>query len=81
MPIFLLGSQEYEISQEDIERHALILEPGLLPARKFSVKITGKTFPVKQLIIAAVGIQPDAFTTLEACKVLSGLGYDVEYNK
>jgi hypothetical protein len=81
LPTFLLGKSGYDISREDIERQASLLQPDLLPARKFSVRITGKTFPVKQLIVAAVGIPPDAFTTLEACKVLAGLGYDVEYNK
>ena len=81
MPIFSLGDQQFDIDRGDIERQALHMEPGPPQPRNFFVAVAGKAVPIKQLLAEVVGLQPDAFSTLDAHKVLTRLGFSVEFRR
>lgn len=81
MPIFLLAGHEFDIDRKAIEMKALGLKPEQVPRRNFTVEAGGKVFPIKQLLAKVVNLPPKAFITHEAYKVLTELGYEVEFNR
>lgn len=81
MPIYLLGGHEFNIDKEDVDQHAMHLEPGPLHGRNYLVVVGGKVFPIKQLLASVVNLPSEAFITMEAYKVLTELGYVVEYKR
>lgn len=81
MPIFLIGCRELNIEREDVERQANSLEPDMLPTRNYSVAVSGKVFPIRQLMAEVADLSPETVSTLAAYKVLTELGFEVSFKR
>jgi hypothetical protein len=72
---FKLRGKVYRLSKADIERAAAKVEPRATD--KYAVVISGRAYPPKQLIEAALHLAPVTFTTLDAQRILARLGFQV----
>jgi len=73
---FTLGGKEVTLSAENIERAVWKVQPG--PIKKYSVKIRGVRYPIKQLISLASGLPSAMFIATDAHRILRRLGFEVE---
>lgn len=65
----------YRLSNADVERAAAKVEPR--STEKYAVMIGGRAFPPKQLIEVSLHLPPMAFTTMDAQRILTRLGFEV----
>lgn len=72
---FKLRGKTYRLSQTDVERAAAKVEPR--STEKYAVMIGGRAFPPKQLIEVSLRLPPMAFTTMDAQRILTRLGFEV----
>lgn len=73
---FVIRGKEYEITQEDILERMRDVEPKEI--RKYYVEVSGREYPIKQVISKALNVEPIAFTSMDAFGILSRLGFDVK---
>ena len=69
-----LNGKRYAMTKADVERVA-----GATPdaPQRYAVKIKGKQYPIKQAASVGLGVPPVAFTSQQAYRWLSKLGFDV----
>jgi len=72
---FTVSGSRVDLTAGDIERTASRLTPD--PLRTHVVVVGGQQFPVKQVFAAATGIDVLDFTTNQARRVLSRLGFEL----
>lgn len=68
-----VGGRSFDWSKEDIERVMRKQRPE--PIQKHLVELLGTVFPPKQVIATVTGWQRTTFTTMEAQRVLTQLGF------
>jgi hypothetical protein len=73
---FTLGGQEYHLSKADVLEVMRNISPK--PLGKYRVSIGGTDYPPKQVIAEALGKNLVSFTTMDANRILSGLGFEVQ---
>ena len=69
----IVGGREFGWTREQVQTAMLEVEPE--PLRKHLVEIRDKQFPPKQVMATVTGWERQSFTTLEAQRVLSKLGF------
>lgn len=70
---FTVGGEEYDLTPEQVERRMRGVEPEEI--RKHVVELLGTVYPPKQVFAAVTGRSRASFTTMEAQRVLTRLGY------
>jgi len=73
MPRFTIARTRFELAADGVERIARDLLPD--PVRVHYVVVAGRRFPPKQLIAAATGLDRADFTTHQARRILTRLGF------
>lgn len=81
MAVFTIQGHEFTISMEDIEQKMATLEPALISDTMYTVKISGKVFPLKQPVMEVTGLTAEILTTLDAFSILDSLGYPVKFHR
>jgi len=74
---FVLRGRVYRLTKEEVEVKMREVEPE--PVRKHYVVINGRKYPVKQVIEACLGIPRLDFTTQQARRILSRLGFELGF--
>src|ERR1700730_12983650 len=72
---FELRGKRFELSRSDVEERLKRVEPKAVT--KYQVRINGKGYPPKQALAAAIGKPVANFTTMDATRILSKLGFEV----
>jgi hypothetical protein len=72
---FELRGKRFELSRSDVEDRLKHVEPKAVT--KYQVRINGKGYPPKQALAAAIGKPVANFTTMDATRILSKLGFEV----
>jgi hypothetical protein len=70
---FTVGGVDHELTEEQVIRAMQRVEPEDI--REHQVEVGGKAFPPKQVFATVTGRQRQSFTTMEAQRVLSRLGF------
>jgi len=79
MVVFTIRGDKYDIEKEDILKILQNLEPEEMTGnRKYYIEFRGKKYPIKQVIAAVTGLPRVAFTAMDAYRILTKLGFDVE---
>jgi len=73
---FVLGGREFVLSRAEVERRMAKIQPK--PVGKYQVAINAVLYPPKQVIAEALGKELVSFTTMDATRILSALGFDVQ---
>ena len=72
---FELRGKRFELSRADVEERLKRIEPKAVT--KYQVWINGKVYPPKQALAAAIGKPVANFTTMDATRILSKLGFEI----
>lgn len=72
---FELRGKRYSLGFADVEEKLKRVEPR--PVTKYQVLVGGRFYPPKQALAAAIDKSLADFTTFDACRVLSKLGFNV----
>lgn len=72
---FELRGQQFDLGRSDVEERLKHVEPKTVT--KYQVRINGTTYPPKQALAAAIGKPVANFTTMDATRILSKLGFEV----
>jgi len=72
---FELRGKRIKLSRSDVEQRLRHVEPK--PVTKYQVWINGKGYQPKQALAAAIGTPVADFTTMDATRILSRLGFEV----
>lgn len=75
---FVIRGQRFNLSREEIEKRLKDVEPR--GNSKYRVVIHGRKYPIKQVISQATGLPSIAFTTQDAYRLLSRLGFEIKQN-
>ena len=73
---FQLGGTEYRLAKSEVEEALQGAQPR--PIGKYFVAINGVAFPPKQVISQALGKDLVKFTTMDATRILTALGFQVQ---
>ncbi|MBE0479045.1 hypothetical protein IBX65_08030 [Candidatus Aerophobetes bacterium] len=73
---FIIRGKPFSIEKSDIVARMSGKQPDRV--NKYYVSISGKDYPIKQVIEVVCGIPPIGFTSMDAYRVLEGLGFDVK---
>lgn len=73
---FTLRRKTFEKRKEDFAKAAKGLEPGRI--QKYSVLISGKRYPIRQVLAAVTGLPAIAITSQDAFRVLERFGFSVD---
>lgn len=71
---FTVGGEHYEFSREDVI--AAVADVPVETIHKHVVDIEGRVYPPKQVFDLLTGRERQTFTTMEAQRVLSRLGFE-----
>jgi hypothetical protein len=71
---FTVGGRTLELSAKEVRAKMRDLSPE--PIREHVVEVGAKGFPPKQVLAELTGWERQSFTTMEAQRVLSRLGFD-----
>jgi len=74
---FILRGKAFEINAMDIEAKLKDVEPE--DRSKYLVQVNGKFYPIKQVISRVTGLPPIGFTSQDAFRILSRLGFRIEH--
>jgi hypothetical protein len=69
----VVGGREFDLTKDDVIRRMSDVEPE--PVREHFVVIGEKPFPPKQVLAQVTGWDRQTFTTMEAIRVLSRIGF------
>jgi hypothetical protein len=72
---FELRGKRFELGRSDVEGRLKHVEPKAVT--KYQVQINGRGYPPKQALAAAIGKPVANFTTMDASRILSKLGFEV----
>ena len=73
---FQLGGVEYRLSKHDVEKAMQSIQPK--PLGKYFVVVSDVVFPPKQVIAESLGKDLVKFTTMDATRILTTLGFEVQ---
>lgn len=73
---FRLGGKDYELSKKKVEQAMEDLLPYQLG--KYRVRVNDTDFPPKQVIAQSLGRELTSFTTMDATRILSALGFEIK---
>jgi hypothetical protein len=73
---FRLGGDEYRVSKSDVERKMRDVPPR--PIGKYQVLVNGVLYPPKQVVAESLEKELVAFTTMDATRILSAVGFEVQ---
>lgn len=73
MPVFRVGGQEVSLDRRTVEQAMEGKTPGRITVH--AVEVNGTVWPLKQVLAEATGLDLLAFTTQEARRVLTRLGF------
>jgi hypothetical protein len=73
---FTLRGKELNLTPEDIEARLQGVDPE--GSSQYHIAAHGKSYPVKQVLALITGMPNIAFTTADAYRILTKLGYDIE---
>jgi hypothetical protein len=73
MPVFHVGGQEISLDRRIVEQAVEGKTPGRITVHV--VEVGGTVWPLKQVLAEAAGLDLLAFTTQEARRVLTKLGF------
>jgi len=73
MAVFHVGGQEVSLDRTAIERAVAGKTPGRITVH--AVEVGGTVWPLKQVLAESAGLDLLAFTTQEAHRVLTRLGF------
>lgn len=76
MTQFTLRGKQMDISKKDIENAVKGKTPRTIKA--YYVVISGKQFPIKQPIELAFKLPAIAFTSMDAYRILTKLGFEIQ---
>jgi hypothetical protein len=72
---FTLRGKTFELRKEDILSAAKGMSPGRI--QKYSVMVSGKTFPIRQVVAAATGVPPIEITSQDAYRILQKFDFSI----
>jgi hypothetical protein len=78
MPKFTIQGREFDIDVKDVEKKGINLEPAPITKKTFTIELSGKIFPIRQIVVALTGLPENEIDQLEAYKVLMRLGYYIK---
>jgi hypothetical protein len=70
---FTVGGESYDLTREQV--NAVMKDATVEPIQKHGVEIGGRLFPPKQVFATVTGRARQSFTTMEAQRVLTRLGF------
>jgi hypothetical protein len=70
---FVVGGEVHDLTREQVDRTMKGAQPEVI--RKHLVEVRGTVFPPKQVFAAVTGRERGTFTTQEAQRVLTRLGF------
>jgi hypothetical protein len=73
---FRLGGKDYALSKRKVEQRMEDLLP--YPLGKYRVRVNDTDFPPKQVISETLGKELTAFTTMDATRILTALGFEIQ---
>jgi hypothetical protein len=73
---FTLRGKEFNLTPEDIEAKLQGVEPE--GSSQYHIVVHGKSYPIKQALALVTGMPNISFTTADAYRILTKLGYEVE---
>jgi len=74
--IFTIGGKDVTLTREAVERAVWNVQPG--PIKKYSVKMRGVRYPIKQVVSLASGLPTAVFIATDAHRILRRLGFEVD---
>src|SRR5688572_5175034 len=72
---FTLGGKEYTVFREEVDdllKHVAPREPD-----KYAVRVHHRLYPPKQVVAVAIGLPLTKFTTMDASRIVTALGYEL----
>ena len=72
---FRLGGNQYSLTRTQLEQAMKGVRPK--PIDKYFVRVAGTAYPPKQVIATALGIPLVSFTTMDAARIVSSLGFEI----
>jgi hypothetical protein len=72
---FTLRGKTFELRKEDILAVAKGMSPGRI--QKYSVVVSGKSFPIRQLVAAATTVPAIEITSQDAYRILQKFGFNI----
>ncbi|MCR4403354.1 MAG: hypothetical protein NUW12_11385 [Firmicutes bacterium] len=76
---FVIRGTVFNLSMADVEEKLEYVEPE--GKSKYLVRVNGKAYPIKQVISQVTGLPPIGFTSQDAYRILSRLGFRVEQDR
>lgn len=73
---FILNGKLYSLAKDEVRESLQGVEPR--GRSKYFVSIAGKRYPIKQIVSIATGLPVIMFTSADACRILSRLGFEIE---
>jgi hypothetical protein len=72
---FTLRGKTFELRKDDF----LAAAKGMSPSRiqKYSVVVSGKSFPIRQLVAAATAVPAIEITSQDAYRILQKFGFEI----
>ena len=79
MVVFTIRGKRFNIERDDIINALKNVEPEpIIGRRKYYVEISGRKYPIKQVIGLVTGLPRIAFTAMDAYRILTKLGFEVK---
>ena len=72
---FTLGGKEYTVVREEVDdllKHVVPREPD-----KYAVRVHRRLYPPKQVVAVTIGLPLTKFTTMDASRIVTALGYEL----
>lgn len=76
---FTLRGKTFEKCREDFVNATKVLQPGRI--QKYSTVVSGKRYPIRQVLAAVTQLPPIAITSQDAYRVLERFGFAVDSDK
>jgi len=77
--MFTIRGKQFDIERDDVINAVKNVEPEPLTGRrKYYVEISGRRYPIKQVVSLVTGLPPIAFTAMDAYRILTKLGFEVK---
>jgi len=77
--MFTIKGKVYYITREDVINAIKDVEPDPLTGkRRYYVEINGKQYPIKQVLSLVTELPRIAFTSMDAYRILTKLGFEVK---
>ncbi len=72
---FRLRGKSYRLDAPAVRNRLRGIEPK--PADKYTVEVHGKSYPPKQVLAVALGVPLTSFTTIDASRILTKVGFSI----